>query len=270
MAARLIGIDTHVHVYPGEDSFRTLITGGRRLLDVTASGKQAVLILCEPSGQDEFDRMFERVTKGQWSMAKETWEPIASDESVSISIENENREGISIIRGQQIVTRENLEVLAFGHEGRISDAKTLQATIESVRTSAGHIVLPWGAGKWLGHRGRLIDEVIQSEHESPRFHLGDNGGRPWFWPVPQFSKAAEMNIKVLYGSDPLPIPHDESRIGTYASGFSCDFDRLAPWKSVSTVLSDPASTPDAIGSSMATWDFVRCQAGLRLRQRRNA
>ena len=58
---------------------------------------------------------------------------------------------------------------------------------------------------------------MRSEAGAGDVVLGDNGGRPWFWTsVPQFDLAAELGMRVLPGSDPLPVPGDEARIGSYA------------------------------------------------------
>lgn len=258
----LIAIDSHAHVYPATAPLRALVAGGVRLLRAAGPGGCATLFLCEPSGQNVFRQLCEQDVPTYEPGVNGAWSVKSTNETTSVSIVGPKNERIIVVRGQQVVTSERLEVLAIGHIGQIPAGKSLFATIESVRAAGCHVILPWGVGKWLGHRGQLIDQAID-RLAFPGFHLGDNGGRPSFWSVPQFSSAVERNIKILRGSDPLPIRHDERRIGTYASVFRGELDRSAPWHSIAKMLEDPASMPDTAGSPMKAWQFVRSQVFLR-------
>src|SRR5690606_9902142 len=88
--------------------------------------------------------------------------------------------------------------------------------VERIRAAGGLAILAWGAGKWLGDRGRVVDDVIARESGRTDVMLADNGGRPRLWPrVPQFETAAEHGLRVLAGTDPLPLRGEERRIGSY-------------------------------------------------------
>ena len=264
----MIAIDTHTHVYSSIQQRETLVAGGVRLLGASSEVDCAVLFLCEPCGRSGFGEL-----RPQLGQAKETtfgagWQVISTKELVSLTLLGPDGGSIVIIRGQQIVTSENLEVLAIGHEDTIRDGQSLDETIESCRTSGDHVILPWGAGKWLGSRGRMIDDVIERV-SFPEFHIGDNGGRPAAWAVPQFKLAGKRNMKILNGSDPLPILGDESRIGTYASLLNGHIDMTMPWDSISSMLRDPEQVPTPMGKPMKVWPFLRSQLMLRVRNTSN-
>src|SRR5690606_9685667 len=122
--------------------------------------------------------------------------------------------GILFIRGRQLVTAEGLEVLAAGVGGDLRSGQDLSPTLEGGRARGGWSTIAWGVGKWLGRRGRLVSEAVRAEAGSGDVFLGDNGGRPGLWRfVPQFDVAAENGMRVLPGTDPLPVPGDEARIG---------------------------------------------------------
>lgn len=261
----MIAIDGHTHVYPGISSLRTLIAGGVRLIAAAGSGSCAALLLCEPAGQDVFGQISDEYAHRGRSAANGLWTVIPTNETTSVCIVGPANERIVIVRGQQIVTSERLEVLAIGHNGKVPDGISLHSSIDNARSMGAHVVLPWGAGKWLGRRGRLIDDAIKNLRY-PGFHLGDNGGRPSIWAVPQFRQAEESGIKILCGTDPLPIKYDEHRIGTYASKLGGDMDENTPWLSIARLLEDPTESPERMGSAMGIRSFLLSQFKLRARR----
>lgn len=259
----MIAIDCHTHIYPGTEPLSALIAGGVRLLGA-AECTNCALLLCDVAGHDVFDQILGGNVDHCRSVGHGSWHVEPTTEAESISIVGPENERIVIVRGQQIVTSERLEVLAIGHCGRLPGGRSLPATIENARAKDCHVILPWGAGKWLGRRGSLIDHAV--DHLSfPGLHLGDNGGRPSVWAVPQFTKATKRKIKILCGSDPLPITGDERRIGTYGSVFRGDVNMTGPWSSIRRLLEDPLEVPDTIGSPMNIWNFARSQAMLRVK-----
>ncbi len=75
------------------------------------------------------------------------------------------------------------------------------------------------------------------ERRDPLFFLGDEGGRPAFWPYPRhFREAAAAGIRDLPGTDPLPFPHDIEKVGRVGICLSMSFDEAKPAKSLLTAL----------------------------------
>jgi hypothetical protein len=75
--------------------------------------------------------------------------------------------------------------------------------------------------------------------QSTRFFLGDNGGRPRVWTVPQFELAKQLGIRILRGTDPLPIKGDERRIGSFGFGLAGDMLTRTPFASLLERLLNP-------------------------------
>ena len=258
----MIAIDAHTHVYGVDNAASTLLDGGLRLQSADVNVRCAVLFFCETEGQRDFDQVRSRTDLSLKSADHSQWTVSATNEPVSLCLTSPDRMPIVVIRGQQIITSENLEVLAVGHESRLVSGRSLAATLQESRTAGCQVILPWGVGKWLGKRGRLIDGVL-SDADLAGVHLGDNGGRPWFWPVPRFDRARARGVKVLRGSDPLPIQGDEARIGSYASLYDGRLDLDAPWQDIVTLLKTSDCNPEGMGSPMGLGRFLASQIALR-------
>ena len=125
-----------------------------------------------------------------------------------------------LVCGRQIVTSEKIEVLALYCTDAIKHGLSLDETVRYVKHCGGIPVLPWGVGKWIGERGKVIRGYLFNHSERLLF-LGDNGGRPRFWPTPDlFHYARKRGVPVLPGTDPLPIPEEAARVGSF--GFYLD------------------------------------------------
>jgi len=128
-------------------------------------------------------------------------------------------------------------------------------------------MIPWGVGKWWGRRGRLVTNMIIAERGSSDIMLADNGGRPWCWArVPQFEMAKEQGMRIVAGTDPLPLKGEETRVGRY--GFRIQFDR-AEDQSIADAfrgaLENPSIPIQILGKRMGLRRFVSSQFRLRLR-----
>ena len=258
----MIAIDSHTHVYPGCEEVAVLLAGGVRLLRAMESKGCAVLFLCESENQDVFTSKLKVCTERHELIPGGSWQIQKTHEAVSLNMIGPVDEWIVVIRGQQIITSESIEVLAVGHSSTIPHGQTLKSTIDIASDEGSHVILPWGAGKWLSKRGKLVREVLNN-FTFQGFHVGDNGGRPSIWPVPHFRIATEKQIKILCGSDPLPIRRDETRIGTYASAFDGTISKEKPWCSLKGILEDPGISPKPLGSLMSVCGFLRSQFLLR-------
>ncbi len=85
-----------------------------------------------------------------------------------------------VLAGRQVVSAEGVEVLAQCTAAQFANGRPLEETIEEIQAAGALAVLPWGVGKWLGRRGKLVTEAAA---RSPIL-LGDNAGRPPFWSFP--------------------------------------------------------------------------------------
>lgn len=190
--------------------------------------------------------------------------PTAEKQSLRLTLADERN--LHIIGGRQIVTQEGIEVLALGHIRPYGDGLPMTSVLRDLAQEEALLVLPWGVGKWLGHRGEIIARMLagwQGEH----LFVGDNGNRPRCWPLPASFRAGAAN-RNLPGSDPLPLPGQEERVGSY--GFACQgaFDHDRPFHSLATLLRDPATIIRPYGRPERFWRFCTNQARLRLPTKR--
>lgn len=175
---------------------------------------------------------------------------------------------IFIFPGFQIVTKENLEVLSLGTQIRLNDGQPIEDTIEKVISIGGIPVLPWGFGKWYGSRGQIIYDLI-SKKKSLLF-LGDNGGRSNLLQFPkQFTKAHELGIPILPGSDPLPFPNEVARPLSYGFLINCEIHDLNPWESVKRTLLNNNFKFEEYGKLTAPLSFIKTQISMQIKKRIN-
>ena len=76
-------------------------------------------------------------------------------------------------------------------------------------------VIPWGFGKWLGNRGRVLNKMLSETRQRP-FLLGDNQQRPSLFKKPsQFHLALKSGCRILPGSDPFPFRREQHKAGGF-------------------------------------------------------
>lgn len=247
----MVLVDGHVHIYecfePGAvfdaaaDNFAAAAHGLRHERDYAA-----VLCLVESRHERFLDRVRSGVEGRTWRGRRGYWELEQTAEPEALVVQCGSRR-LCLCAGRQLVTRERLEVLALGTTAPLPDGEPIDATLQSVRDVGAVAVLPWGVGKWLGARGTVLARVL----EDPRFRhvcLGDNGNRLELGPEPrQFVVARRVGRRVLPGSDPLPLPGEEVRAGSY--GFAIDVP-LDPRRPAAALLA-------LLGSGLAVTAFGR-------------
>ena len=169
-----------------------------------------------------------------------------ADERV-ISVQSlESEQQLILVAGQQIVTRENIEVLGLQMTGRIADRISAEQTVQSVLDQGGIPVLAWGFGKWLFGRGRLIRQLLD-RFEPAQMALGDSTMRPYGWLTPLIFRAAQRRgFRILHGSDALPFAGEEYWPGRYHSRIS--IDESDPCKLLPAVMQNTAIELHGAGS----------------------
>jgi hypothetical protein len=267
-------IDAHVHLY---DCFRltSFLDAALNNFHTSANrigcqnGFTGFLLLTETSRDNWFRRLLEySVAPGEvddQSMGE--WDLHPTREDHSVWVVNKNGDGMFIIAGRQIATREGLEVLSLGTDTHIKDRQSLAKTVEKVRLSGGLPVLPWGPGKWTGSRGKIILEFINDLGDENLF-LGDNGNRPFFWPYPAIFQVAEKRgFKILPGSDPLPYASEEIKPGSFGLYVKGEISGDFPAKDLFALLNDKKALVSPFGKRETFWRFMRNQVGMQLKKR---
>ncbi|MEO7986441.1 MAG: hypothetical protein ABI766_07895 [Gemmatimonadales bacterium] len=267
-------IDGHVHLHDCysptaflESARRNFDLAGQRL---GRSALPGVLMLTESEGIDWFGRLA-RQAAGQTTgdrIPLDPWTIESTPDPAALWATSGDRK-LLLLAGRQVVAREGLEVLVLGTTAKISDGLSLEQALAEGAAHGALRVIPWGAGKWLFGRGRLLSGIILAQRMNDDFFLGDGAGRPFFWSTPNhFAEAARHGIRVLPGTDPLPFPSQESRAGSFGFLLQGVMDLSRPAEGIKAALRDPASRLTPFGKPERALPFVRNQIAMQRRKRR--
>lgn len=266
-------IDAHVHLHDCFAPAEFLDAAWRNFAQVAQrrgwTHPVGVLMLTESEGVNWFARLLREADAtekgslplGDWSVDR------TPDPAVVAAASGDRR--LLIIAGRQVVAREGLEVLMLGTTATPTDGRPLADALAEGAALGCLRVIPWGAGKWLFGRGRLLRRVMAEQRPSGGFFLGDGAGRPFFWPTPtHFREAARRGIRVLGGTDPLPFPTQSGRAGSFGFRLEGNVDLARPLETLKAALLDPNSRLTPFGTPERALPFIRYQIAMQRRKRR--
>ncbi len=222
-----------------------------------------ILLLAESAGVDWFSEV--RASIG--SAFGDGWEVTGTEESFSVFLTRGDR-SLLLVAGYQIKTRERIEVLALGTESRVADELPFLRTVREVFRVGATPVVPWGFGKWLPPRGAIVRQAVASD-EFRGLILGDIHGRPRPSREPSLFRLAErLGVPILSGSDPLALPADVARVGSYGSVVEGRIDPLRPMESLRLAWRQARAGFSTFGTRQTIMPFLARQIRLRARGRR--
>jgi hypothetical protein len=250
-------VDGHVHVYDCFNRAALLDAGYANIARAAAArgdtAFEAVLIVVSTAREPSLADLAATGSAGRWRFEATDDRPaplalraIADDST------------LTLISGCQVVAAEGIEVLGLCMAPGIADGLPIGETIAAVVDADGIPVLPWGAGKWLGKRARVVGRLVESED---RIYLADNGGRPAVWRLPSF---VGRDAPLLSGTDPLPLLGREGLVGTAGFVLGAGLDPAAPATSIRDAIRGGRAPIRPYGSPRRLAGFVRDQVGLRL------
>ncbi len=264
-------VDAHVHIQNGfslPQFFRCAYDNFKKKENSLGSDNfSAVLLLAEVVGTHHFKSL--RNLCDQESVVRDdlwgAWRLHKTAESASVEARSDQGESLFVVAGRQIVTQEKLEVLALVTDKHFPDNETLYQTVERIKMDDAVAVIPWGAGKWLGQRGRFLTDFIDSNSAKGTF-IGDNGGRPTLWREPKhFKQARRQGLLVLPGSDPLPLVNAVERVGSFGFRMSECLSNHKPAADLKARLFSRNPNIIPYGSLRPSFSFLRDQIRLRLK-----
>ena len=268
-ATSAVLVDAHVHIHDCFDLSEFLDAAARNF-STAASGLGVadsyvpVLCLTETSYAGKFDELRALAEKnpGACVTRGSGWRVYSIDEAVSLSVDHSQLGKLHIVAGKQIVVAERLEVLALGCAAKWPDGLPASEVIEGVTGAGAIAVLPWGFGKWLGRRGRIIRSLIE-EHSNKSLFLGDNSGRPIFFREPrEFELGRGLGLKVLPGTDPLPFASESRRAGSFGFFVEGTLNDQTPWSDLCQKLVQPSLNIQHYGRLESPFRFVRNQLAM--------
>lgn len=241
--AMRLAIDSHVHLHDRAIAREALSAAVTRLANGANPNQIGVVMLAERRGYSVFETLRPQL--------------VATQDPEALWLDDDRR--LLVLAGRQIISAEKLEILALATTATLTDGLPAEQIIEQMNLADAIVVLPWGVGKWIGKRGALVDRLI-ADAKPGRLFLGDNGGRPRFWPVRQF----DTGLPVLSGSDPLPLPGWPEAIGSFGSLIETELAPDRPASSLKRSLRDPNLCIGRHGILATPMRFLFDQTRLRL------
>lgn len=264
-------VDGHVHIYDCFDLPRFLDAAygnfrKQARLHHSSGDFTGVLLLSERTRENYFQVLTDHAEKNRSiaSAGCNQWHVQLTSEPCSVLVGNEFGEQLIVIAGRQLVTRENLEVLALITTQDFSDGIPISSLIEDIEHCGAIAVIPWGVGKWTGRRRGVVGSLLTLENRG-RLFLGDNAGRPGFWPSPAlFARAGSLGIRTLPGSDPLPLKTEGRRCGKFGFMLHGLLSRNYPGRDLRCLLGKQSLEMEPYGELESPGRFVHNQLLLRL------
>ncbi len=260
----LILLDGHVHMYPSADPVRLLDSAYRNLtrsaFGLGARNWQLGLLMTETHRDDMFSVLRSKSNLGHWRISR------PEQDNTALMLHRADGALIWLFAGRQIITHERLEVLATVTRTQFADGMPIETLLAQLEAVGSPAILPWGLGKWMGTRGRVLSRLIQAE-TGPRFLLGDNAGRPvWGGRVPRLLRmGSARGIAVLPGTDPLPLLGTEGSVGSYGFALEGQLDDRQPGAALAHQLLQLRQQPMVFGRRRSALSVVREQIALRRR-----
>ncbi len=221
-------VDTHVHCYPCFDAAALFESAFCNMRALAGDSSTAIaLCLTETAGCHFFNRIRDEGLAWVGDFKR-------GDICDSRCIEIISPEGDSLylFAGQQIVTRERIEILALLSDTDMPSGEPAEVSLRRVQESGAFAVFPWSFGKWLGRRGEILKHLLQVAKPGD-CAVADSSLRPWWIVEPGlFRLAAERELPLLAGTDPFPFAGQEQLVGTFVSKFEHGFDTAAPAESL--------------------------------------
>lgn len=260
--SRELPVDGHVHFH---DRALVAVTLDSALANFDRvippdTGLRGVLLLTQAVNERVFEEFEAGATAGAWSLRALADEP-------QTLIARKDEATLAIVCGRQVRASNGLEVLALGTRETIPDGMSLEDSVAAARVTGAVTVLPWGFGKWIGARGKLIRAVLRKNGPDVLF-VGDNGGRLASVAAPILMRqAVHEGFKVLPGTDPFPFGADYSRVGGF--GFLADIHpgELSPWRRLRDWLISSRESPTAFGTALTPARFLFNQGWIQIHNR---
>jgi hypothetical protein len=267
----MIFADAHVHIYDCFDlekflsaAYANFQSAATRLYQ--SNGFTSILLLTETEKDFWFERLRDYANRNSKNRALKKWRFQHTGERVSLTASFSNSKNLIIIAGRQIETAEGLEVLALFTTNNFKSGIPIIDLVREVKKYDGIPVIPWGFGKWLGKRGKILDNFMEKYKDSKIF-LGDNGGRPSVLPFPHHFKVAKRNgISILPGSDSLPFTTEYHRAGSFGFILEEEISTIYPAESLKQILMGSKLRIQSYGDFENPFRFFRNQLKMQIKK----
>jgi hypothetical protein len=270
MKHSLAVVDAHVHIhacYP-PDAFFDRAYANLTRYGARGEPAECFLLMTECAPDHYFSALLSQARgDATHGLPLSRWAVKPTAEPVCVAVEDAGRR-LFVVGGRQVACREGLEVLILGTERQFEDGRPIRDVLQEAAALGVPHVIPWGPGKWFFSRGKLVS-ALMAEFSKPLLFLGDEGGRPGFWPYPShFAEGVTRGVRDLPGTDPLPFAHDLEKVGRVGFRLPLELDPERPAASLFRALASPQAAMDRFARLEPPLRFVRNQVAMQLRKRR--
>lgn len=223
--------DTHVHLYPCYDYSLALKNLALNLSSLCPDDTVKAAFLT-----DRFQyRFHEDFLMGKIKTEDQGLTLTLGPDMKTLILKTEKTQ-VYLFPGYQINCAEKIELIGMGLLTPIHDGLSLEETLKEIRSQRAIPILPWGAGKWLFKRGKIIERLIPLAKDYSLL-FADTFMRPALMPDSRIIRQIRTVQKnLLAGSDPLPMKGEEKILGRYSTLFEGEFDPLNPLFSMQSIL----------------------------------
>ncbi len=261
-------IDSHVHLYDNfdpdsfiESIYRNFKKFGK--LDENGFEQSVRMIFLTEAKENDF---FTRLEDNSLTLKNRDIHTEKTGEKCSILLKQNGTDLFYIIRGRQIITEENIEILSVGNGPKIKDGLPAREVLERIVDNGQIAILAWGVGKWLFGRGKVVKNILKTL-EYPHLVIGDNSARPSLWVRPLiYRKGDKLGIPVIAGSDPLPLDGEDKKGGSYFFMVKGSFDPKKPLGSIKKILTSDIKEIKNLGKRDSIFTFFKRQAKIMLKK----
>jgi hypothetical protein len=220
----LVFIDAHVHIHDCfnlekffDSAYQNFLSAAKKM----GTGNQfcGILLMAEAPGNRWFDHLENYAdgqllpldkTIGQWMIRR-----MPDKRYLMVQWANKAEKKMILMAGWQLCSAEGLEVLALVTRKNFENGIPIASLMQQITEAGALPVIPWGFGKWMGSRGRILKRMLSETIRWP-FFLGDNQQRPLLLKEPLgFRMAAKNGFRILPGSDPFPFRREQHRAGAF-------------------------------------------------------
>jgi hypothetical protein len=268
----IVLVDAHVHIHECFDLNIFLNSSYKNFKkcakNFNAQSFEGVLCLTENSKVNFFSKFRKTAELNSNQGNSLDWKFHITDEPNSIRLSRNQDEVMYIIAGRQIITKEKLEVLGIGLLQSIDNGKSLADVVELVNQNEALPIIPWGVGKWMGYRRKVISNFIV-KYKNGSLFVGDNNNRPFFWVKSTiFKQAGRLNIRNLQGTDPLPFKSEVTKAGRYGFMIEARINQTKPFDEIKKKVNDLNSPLLQYGRPEKTLRFFSNQIQMQLIKRK--
>ncbi|MBB5716871.1 hypothetical protein [Sphingomonas aerophila] len=250
---RRVAVDAHVHLR-GDVTMNLRVAADNF---ATAGSDVGAVLLTDSEAVDTFETLY---SAGLPHGICETGEAISLMSQLGIR-------PVLLVAGCQVVTAERVEVLLIGTRRKLADGLPLEAVLRDAEERDVLAILPWGLGKWVGTRGKLVVKALE-RHRGVM--VGDIPARPRAFRSALLSHPRRLGRRVLSGTDPLPLPKESNRIGTFGQIVSVKLNPIAPAASLIAALRSPETALETYGRRQSLVEMAGLQWALRRENKRLA